>query len=390
PIAAITCPDAMSSDATCHDATCLAQLNAQGLPTHAMLPASLPHATAPETPRRLLPPLVGILYLASSALVFLLWWMGVSPARFGKWLQQQGLALIVEMAELRRRSAAMAFLDCRCRAILHHLLYAHRHTSIESGSSGVGIVTEAPGVLAGQGAARQGMEGLVRVLAEQVEEARREVVAVRVELAEHKGRLAGLQEALTQTHLATQRSWEALMSVWCGDASKSTHVELQNVHRLSTTALRLLSTISHLQHVDLDGSAGFSAEGVRLLYKLPRLEDLSLRDTAVSDDALIGIGEAKSLARLYLSRTQVTDAGLLHIAAISSLNTLSLLGCLGVTGIGMVHVGRLGGLEWLYLQGTGVDDAGLHNLAYLTKLHVLYLPGGECVDHEKLCRQVGR
>ncbi|CAI7760345.1 unnamed protein product [Closterium sp. NIES-53] len=58
PIAAITCPDAMSSDATCHDATCLAQLNAQGLPTHAMLPASLPHATAPETPRRLLPPLV--------------------------------------------------------------------------------------------------------------------------------------------------------------------------------------------------------------------------------------------------------------------------------------------------------------------------------------------
>ncbi|CAI7760342.1 unnamed protein product [Closterium sp. NIES-53] len=234
------------------------------------------------------------------------------------------------------------------------------------------------------------MEGLVRVLAEQVEEARREVVAVRVELAEHKGRLAGLQEALTQTHLATQRSWEALMSVWCGDASKSTHVELQNVHRLSTTALRLLSTISHLQHVDLDGLAGFSAEGVRLLYKLPRLEDLSLRDTAVSDDALIGIGEAKSLARLYLSRTQVTDAGLLHIAAISSLNTLSLLGCLGVTGIGMVHVGRLGGLEWLYLQGTGVDDAGLHNLAYLTKLHVLYLPGGECVDHEKLCRQVGR
>ncbi|CAI7832694.1 unnamed protein product [Closterium sp. NIES-53] len=227
PIAAITCPDAMSNDATCHDATCLAQLNAQGLPTHAMLPASLPHATAPETPRRLLPPL-------------------------------------------------------------------------------------------------------------------------------------------------------------------STHVELQNVHRLSTTALRLLSTISHLQHVDLDGSAGFSAEGVRLLYKLPRLEDLSLRDTAVSDDALIGIGEAKSLARLYLSRTQVTDAGLLHIAAISSLNTLSLLGCLGVTGIGMVHVGRLGGLEWLYLQGTGVDDAGLHNLAYLTKLHVLYLPGGECVDHEKLCRQVGR
>ncbi|CAI6005180.1 unnamed protein product [Closterium sp. NIES-64] len=379
----------MCNDATCHDATCLAQLNAQGMPAHAMLPASLPPATAPETPRRLLPPLVGLAYFASSALVFLLWWVGVSPARCGKWLQQQGLALMVEMAGLRR-SAAMAFLDCRvrcsrqacesvpvaedmdesmsCRAIIHppcltplplcrplpclpastvsllstcsfshaihmlfftcyphaihvlfftcyphaiHMLFftcyphalflapplfphpspssppsmmlptfhshppfsypsfashpffspqplvpilhvptmcqcraivrqlrhAHRPTSNEIGRPGMDEVIEARGMPSEQGAPRQGLEGFLRTLAEQVEEARREVAAVRGELAEHKGRLAGLQEALTQTDRASQRSWE-------------------NVPILSTTALRLLSTISHLQHVDLDGQLG--------------------------------------------------------------------------------------------------------------------------------------
>ncbi|GJP33279.1 hypothetical protein CLOM_g17826 [Closterium sp. NIES-68] len=173
---------------------------------------------------------------------------------------------------------------------------------------------------------------------------------------------------------------EAILSQRCGISMR-----LTDLSGLSDTALRHISTMLHLKQLHLNGSSGFSAHGMKHLCRLQWLEWLDLRDTDVSNNALDGIVAMSSLKRLYLTRSKVTSAGLLHLTGLRSLKVLNLLGCRGVTSAGMVHVGRLTGLVHLHLCGTAVTRAGLQHLAALTKLKSLILPDGTDVDHDGLC-----
>ncbi len=75
---------------------------------------------------------------------------------------------------------------------------------------------------------------------------------------------------------------------------------------------------------------------------------LDLSGTAVGDRGLATVGQFTNLARLYLSRAHVTDAGLTHLAGLDE-------------------------LEYLNLYGTQISDQGLATLAELPKLNRLYL-----------------
>ncbi|CAI7836245.1 unnamed protein product [Closterium sp. NIES-53] len=70
------------------------------------------------------------------------------------------------------------------------------------------------------------------------------------------------------------------------------------------------------------------------------------------------------------------NAGLRHLTGLSSLMSLALGECKGVTNAGMVHVARLTALEHLALQRTAVTNDGLLQLTGLTKLTTLGLPQG--------------
>ncbi|CAI5480515.1 unnamed protein product [Closterium sp. Yama58-4] len=159
-------------------------------------------------------------------------------------------------------------------------------------------------------------------------------------------------------------------------ALQETHLNLSNLHGVSDSILRLVSTITHLKSIDLCSTSGFTAEGIRHLYRLPQLEELELRCTDVTDSALEGVGSLVNLEILYLKLTKVTDAGLSHLRGLHSLKALGLGDCKGVTNAGMVHVGRLTGLEQLWLNGTAVRNDGLEQLTALTKLTYLCLPNG--------------
>ncbi|CAI7836323.1 unnamed protein product, partial [Closterium sp. NIES-53] len=156
-------------------------------------------------------------------------------------------------------------------------------------------------------------------------------------------------------------------------ATRGTFVGLTNLDGLSDAMLAHVSTIKHLTAILLNFSSRFSVEGIKHLYRLPRLERLHLGHTIVSDNALEGIGSLTRLKTLGLGHTKVTDAGLRHLTALSSLEVLGLSVCTGVTNAGMVHVGRLTGLEALSLGGAAVTDDGLHHLTGLSSLKKLCL-----------------
>ncbi|CAI5476879.1 unnamed protein product [Closterium sp. Yama58-4] len=186
-----------------------------------------------------------------------------------------------------------------------------------------------------------------------------------------------LEIKLKQSEGDRRKALEAITT-----ASQTTLLNLRDLKCLSNDILRLVSTMSHLKSIDLTATAGFGAEGVKHLYRLPRLEVLGLENTGVSDNALEGIGSLTSLKLLDLEATKVTNAGLQHLTALSSLRLLWLSECKGVTDAGMMHVRRLTGLEELALDGTAVTDYGVQLLTPLTKLITLLPPKGFWIEND--------
>ena len=82
--------------------------------------------------------------------------------------------------------------------------------------------------------------------------------------------------------------------------------------------------------------------------------------------------EVPNLISLSLSNTQVSDAGLRHIAGLTNLKLLHLQNT-QVSDAGLEHIEGLRNLIFLYLDDTKVSDAGLEQLEKLTNLKMLYL-----------------
>jgi len=113
------------------------------------------------------------------------------------------------------------------------------------------------------------------------------------------------------------------------------------------------------------------------------METLLLSPTQVTDAGLVHLAGLTALEGpnqgLNLSYTQVTDAGLVHLAGSRYLEGLN-LSYTQVTGPGLAHLAGLTALEMLYLQGTPITDAGLVHLSGLTALEELDLWGTQVTD----------
>ena len=67
------------------------------------------------------------------------------------------------------------------------------------------------------------------------------------------------------------------------------------------------------------------------------------------------------IARVDLNSTQISDAGLVHLAGLTSLRTLRLMDT-QITDAGLVHLAGLTSLQGLFLEETQVTDAGVARL----------------------------
>ncbi len=98
-----------------------------------------------------------------------------------------------------------------------------------------------------------------------------------------------------------------------------------------------------------------------LVPSLPRLNQLYVIESPVTDDGLRALAGATSLRTLRLIKTKVTDDGLSHIAKLPALTQLSLMDT-PISDAGLAKLSGLPSLETLDLRGTGVSQAGINSL----------------------------
>lgn len=133
--------------------------------------------------------------------------------------------------------------------------------------------------------------------------------------------------------------------------------------------------------LDLWGSQITDA-GLAHLASLTELQTLYLTGTRITDAGLAHFTSLTELQTLYLNRCkQVTDAGLAHFINLTELRTISLSTCMQITNFGLVHLANLTELQTLLLNFCEqITDAGLAHLANLTELQDLELGGTRITD----------
>ena len=147
--------------------------------------------------------------------------------------------------------------------------------------------------------------------------------------------------------------------------------------KVTDVGLANLTDLRQLSRLHLIGC--FSDTGLEHVERLPRLRELSLRGTRVTDDGLKRLQGFARLQHLDLSRTQVTDAGLQHLERFTELQHLDLSDT-RVTDTGLEHLTQLKQLRTLDLHDTKVTDAGLRHLDCLRELSELWLEGTRTTD----------
>ncbi len=97
------------------------------------------------------------------------------------------------------------------------------------------------------------------------------------------------------------------------------------------------------------------------LKGLTKLEWIYLSNTQITDAGLVHLKGLTKLKELWLEDTQITDAGLVHLKGLTKLEGL-LLSKTKITDAGLVHLKGLTKLEYLILGHTQITDAGIQEL----------------------------
>jgi hypothetical protein len=119
--------------------------------------------------------------------------------------------------------------------------------------------------------------------------------------------------------------------------------------------------------------------GLAHLKRFTNLRALGLSGTAVTGAGLAHLKEMANLQSLGLACPRLTDAGLGYLKGLTNLRDLSLAGA-GISDGGLAHLKGLARLDTLSLTGTRVTDAGLKHLRGLSRLHRLYVGGTRVSD----------
>jgi hypothetical protein len=123
-------------------------------------------------------------------------------------------------------------------------------------------------------------------------------------------------------------------------------------------------------------------EAVALLANLPQVENLDLYGTPAGDKHVGGILKCRSLARLDLTGTRITDDGFQKLKGLAELKEV-LVGMTGLTDLAFVEIDSFANLEKLSLPRTEVGDKGLERIVTAKRLTELNI-GTTKVTDEKL------
>ncbi len=116
-------------------------------------------------------------------------------------------------------------------------------------------------------------------------------------------------------------------------------------------------------------SAGVTDKGIAGLAGMTAIESLYLwSNPGITDEGFKTVGTLKTLATIYGNGASVTDAGIAHLKDLQALAWLWLDDCKALTDACVPHLVKLQALEMVTLSNTKLTDKGLLALAALPKL----------------------
>ncbi len=146
-------------------------------------------------------------------------------------------------------------------------------------------------------------------------------------------------------------------------------------------SVRAVSADTSLKDVDfhLSGTDVTDA-GLVHLAEIENLAWLHLKDTKITGEGLKHLAGLKTLKRLHLERTKITDDSLANLAGLENLEYLNVYGT-DISDAGLEHLKGLKKLRKLYVWQTKVTSGGVADLqAALPELEVIGIPGDNPID----------
>ena len=143
--------------------------------------------------------------------------------------------------------------------------------------------------------------------------------------------------------------------------------------RVDDDVVGQLTELDHLRTLDLFNTPVGDAGLASLARRLPAVTSLNLAGTQVTDAGMAHVAKLAALEILHLGWTEIGDRGLAALAALPALDTIILHGA-RVTDAGMAELARFPAVEAIDVQETGVGDPGVAALVPLApRLRRLYL-----------------
>ena len=130
--------------------------------------------------------------------------------------------------------------------------------------------------------------------------------------------------------------------------------------KITDAVLKEVTKCTQLTYLNFN-EGQITAEGLKEVAKLQKLETLGLSSTGVTDAGLKEVAKCTQLTYLNLMNTKITDAGLKEVVKLKKLNDLT-LAYNKITGAGLKELAKMNQLRHLWLDGTKVTKADVTEL----------------------------
>lgn len=153
------------------------------------------------------------------------------------------------------------------------------------------------------------------------------------------------------------------------------------LRNVSSAGLKRVSGLTSLRRLELYGTAFNENQHLQCLSHLTNLQSLDVTGFNSTDETLAQLKSLRSLKRLRLSPLAyaplpgISEAGLVHLKAMPSLESVELYGAGRITDEGLGYLAGLPNLQTVIIPNMMCEftDAGLARLSQLTRLEHLYL-----------------
>ncbi len=159
--------------------------------------------------------------------------------------------------------------------------------------------------------------------------------------------------------------------------------------QVSRAGLEIVARLEKLEKLELEFKGEVDAVGIRKLSKLSNLQELIVhcdRDEFFTRDAQDALTNMPRLRELVVYKSRTTNDDLAFFKPLTQLVKLKISGYNSmINDLGMFHLATLKNLEELTIVNVELSHAGLLQLAGLTKLKSLTTrPGGAVRSHNAL------